>query len=171
MKYGNIASYRETKKAAADYKLKPWVFPEGFVMVQDTREQTPLFTRIPKGLTVCSAKLDDGDYSILGHQKTFAIERKGISDLLSYITTEREKTKAKMQRFAKMDWVGLVVESKESELYRPYIYSKVSPELVRQCLVSFSVRYGIHVFVGPRERIVQFVLDHMVKYYKIKHEL
>jgi len=171
MKYSNIPSYQESRKVASEYKLKPYVFPKDMIIVQDTREQLPLFTRIPKGLTICSAKLDYGDYSIRGHESTFCIERKGISDLLSYCTTEREKTKRKMMQFKNMEWVGLVVESKESELYRPYIYSNVSPELIRQCLVSFSVRYGVHVYVNTRENITRWMLDHMIKYYRVVHEL
>jgi hypothetical protein len=29
MKYSNIPSYKESKNIASEYKLKPWVFPEG----------------------------------------------------------------------------------------------------------------------------------------------
>jgi ERCC4-type nuclease len=141
-------------------------------VIQDTREQTPLFgVRLPKGLVLCSATLRDGDYSIRGFEKHFAIERKGISDLLSYCTTERDKTKAKMERFSMMDFVALVVEAKESEIYRPYLHSCVSPESVRQSLVSFQVRYGVHVYINNRENLSRYVLDVMIKYYKIKKEL
>ena len=171
MKKSPRVSKSGTSKSITDYKLKPWMFPEGFVLLQDTREQLPLFTRIPNGLIICSTNLTDGDYSIKGFQHEFAIERKQISDLLSYCTIEREKTKAKMARFKSMEWTGLIVESSEHELYRPYLYSKVSPELIRQCLVSFSVRYGVHVYINNRENISRWLLDHAIKYYKIKHEL
>jgi ERCC4-type nuclease len=137
----------------------------------DTREQTPLFgTRLPKGLTLCSATLKDGDYGLRGFSG-FAIERKGISDLLSYCTTERLKTKAKMDRFRKMEWVGLVIEAKESEIYRPYLHSCVSPEVIRQSLISFQVRYGVHIYINTRENLSRYVLDVMIKYYRIKKEL
>ena len=157
-----------------DYVLKSPVFPEGLIILQDTREQTPLFgPRFPKGMILMSSTLSDGDYSIRGHQDTFAIERKGMSDLLSYCTSEREKTKTKMCRFAKMEWVGLVIEvaSSEKEIYRPYPFSQTSPELIRQCLVSFSIRYGIHVYIGVRENCQRWVLDHIIKFYRVKHEL
>lgn len=157
-------------KKNMEFKLKSHVFPPDMILIQDTREQLPLFTRIPKGLTVCSRKLDDGDYSLIGHEKTFAIERKGISDLISYCTIERSKTQAKMKRFAKMEFVGLVVEvQRESELYQPYQYSKVSPELIRQCLISFSIRYNIHVYVGNRDNIIRVMLDWAIKYWNVKH--
>ncbi len=159
-------------KHILDYKLKPPVFPPEMTILVDTREQTPLFgTRLPKGMNLCSTTLKDGDYSLRGLSESFCVERKGISDLLSYCTTEREKTKVKMARFKQMEWVGLVVEAKESELYRPYLHSSISPELIRQCLVSFSIRYGVHVYVNSRENISRYVIDHMIKFWKIKHEL
>jgi len=160
-------------RSISDYKLKAHVFPPDMVILQDTREQAGLFSgRLPKGCTVCSEKLDNGDYSLRSHRDTFAIERKGISDLLSYITSERDRTLAKMKRFAKMEFVGLVVEvQRESELYHPYTFSAISPELVRQCLISFQIRYNIHVYVGNRENITRMCLDWMIKYYKVKREL
>jgi len=162
----------DTGKTIMDYKLKPYKFPEGLIVLQDTREQTPLFgTRLPKGLILCSTTLIDGDYSIQGFRDKFAIERKGISDLLSYCTTEREKTKAKMERFKQMEFVALVIESRESDIYRPYLHSTISPEVVRQAIVSFQIRYGIHVYIGSRENISRYVLDIMIKYYLVKKEL
>ena len=46
------------------YTLKPTVIPENFVLLQDTREQRALFNRIPKGLTIQSCTLSNGDYRI-----------------------------------------------------------------------------------------------------------
>jgi len=113
-------------KAIINYKMKPFKFPEGLIVLQDTREQTPLFgTRLPKGLVLCSTNLKDGDYSLQGFQDHIAFERKGISDLLSYCTVERDKTKAKMERFSMMDFVALIIESRESDLYRPYLHSSI----------------------------------------------
>ena len=156
-------------RSIADFKLKAPVFPEGMVIIQDTREQAPLFgPRLPKGMTLCSEKLDTGDLSIRGFKDTFCVERKRISDLLSFCTTERDKTKAKMERMSKMEWSALIVEAKESEIYRPYLYSQISPELIRQCLVSFSIRYHVAVYIGPRENCQRYFLDHAIKYYKVK---
>jgi len=158
-------------KAMVDYKLKPFQFPSEMIILQDTREQIPLFSRIPKGLTIRSEKLDTGDYSLAGFTKHFCVERKMISDLLSFCTTEREKTKAKMDRMGKMDWAALVIEAKESDLYRPYLNSSISPEVIRQSLVSFSIRWGIHIYIGSRENCCRYILDHCIKYYRVKKEL
>jgi ERCC4-type nuclease len=156
-----------------EYKLKPFQFPEDMIVVVDTREQQPIFgSRPPKGLTITVSKLDYGDYSLRGFENQFCIERKKISDLLSYCTVEREKkTKPKMEQFKRMDWVGLIIEARESEVYSPYEHSNISPEAVRQAIVSFEVRYGVHVYIGNRENSLRWMVDRMVKYYKIMKEL
>jgi ERCC4-type nuclease len=157
---------------STSYKLKPIIFPNNFILLQDTREQRPLFARLPRGLVICSTTLKDGDYSIRGFENSFAIERKRLSDLLSYCTTEREKTVKKMERFRKMEWVGLVIEVAERDLLRPYLNSKVSPEVVRQALASFEIRYRVHIYYNPDpEQIGRWVLDRAVKYYKMKREV
>lgn len=171
MKYGNIPSYKETRKAADSYKMKPWVFPEGFILTQDTRECLPLFTRIPKGLIVCSATLKVGDYSIRGMEDKICCERKQISDLIPYCTSDHVATKVKMAKLEKMEWAGLIIEARESEVYRPYIHSAVSPESIRQALASFSVKHRVHIYIGDREHITRWMIDRFIKFWVWKHSL
>lgn len=156
-------------KFLTPYKLKSTVIPNGFVLIQDTREQIPLFTRIPKGLTVMSKALKHGDYSILGHENKFCVERKS-HDIWAYCSSEREKTVQKMKAFSKMDFVGLVIEGRESELYQFQQFTKVHPEVIRGALTSFQVRYGVHVYIGSRENCIRTLLDWSVKYWNIIHE-
>jgi len=160
-------------RSIADYKLKPFNFPEGFGISIDTREQESIFgARIPKGLMLHSKTLKNGDYSVTGLENYFAVEKKQISDLLSYVTTERELTVEKMKRFAKMEWVGLIiVVGRESELYQPYTYSNISPEVVRQSLASFEVRYNIHCYVGNKENCCRWFVDRAIRFFKMKKEL
>lgn len=160
------------KVKSAPYTLKPFKFPDGFVLCVDTREQAHLLDRFPPGLTVQSKVLTDGDYSILGYEHQFAIERKGISDLISYCTSERvAKTMPKMMRFLTMDWIGLVIEVDEPDLLKPQVFSKVSPETIRQSLASFEIRYGIHVYMNSdRKAVLRWVLDRAIKFYNIQHE-
>jgi DNA excision repair protein ERCC-4 len=155
-----------------DYKLKSIDFPEGFVLLQDTREQRPLFTRLPSGLVVKSCTLHDGDYSIMGFESSFAIERKQISDFCGYCGSEHDRTAAKMKRFRDFEFVGLVIEAKEKELLQFQQFSKVHPEVLRSALVSFEVRYGVHVhYSTDRNDISRWMLDRCVKYWKMKHEI
>lgn len=163
----------KTRPLRDDYKLKSTTFPEGFVFLQDTREQrSPLISRIPKGLVIKSCTLHNGDYSVLGFEGKFAIERKGISDLFPYCSSEREKTQAKMARFKEMDWVGLVIEAKERDILQYQQFTKVHPETIRGALISFEIRYGIHIYYNnDRAEIVRWMLDRAVKYWKVQHEV
>ena len=159
--------------ATSPYTPKPFIFPENMICVVDSREQKSIFgSRPPKGLHIVTDTLHDGDYSIRGLEHLFCIERKGISDLISYCTTEVKRTKVKMQRFREMEWVGLIIEAKESEIYSPYYFSKVSPEAIRQSIVSFEIRFGVHVYInGDREMLMRWMLDRMVKFHKMIHEV
>ena len=156
--------------------LKTPRIPPGMVLVQDTREQLPLFTGVTvEGLQVVSDTLPCGDYSLRGFEERFVIERKKVSDFFSYIGKERTRTQEKMARFREIvaagGFVGLVIEALEADILSGYIMSRVSPETARQALVSFEVRYGVHTYFSrSREDIRRWVLDRAIKFYKIQRE-
>jgi ERCC4-type nuclease len=152
------------------YVLKPTLIPESFVLLQDTREQRPLFARIPKGLTIQSTTLINGDYSVKGFEDKICFERKS-HDLFPYCSTERDKTVKKMLRFRNFEFVGLIIEMREAEIYQFQEYTKVHPEVIRGALVSFAVRYNVHVYFGTRDSCARWLLDHAVKFYNVKHEV
>ncbi len=141
--------------------------------MQDSREQQGLFARIPSGLTVKSCPLSVGDYSIDGFEKNgIVVERKGVSDLMSYIGKEREKTIIKLQRLQSYEWAGLVIEVPESQILSPQLYSKITPEQVRGFLVSVEIRYGIHIYYAKyKSDVARWVLDRLIKFYNIHREL
>ena len=165
---------KENPNYLKDYKLKPTIIPPDFTLIVDTREQAPLFTRIPKGLTIISDTLENGDYGIKGFP-LFAIERKGIGDLFPYCSSERDKTVKKMLRFKQMikagGWVGLVIENKESDVYQHQAFSRVHPEVIRGAVISFAVRYGVHVyFANNRDIAARYILDHAVRFFNVSRE-
>lgn len=156
--------------------LKPYVVPRGLALIQDTREQRPLFDPPPEDIPVITQTLHCGDYSIKGFEDQFCIERKQISDFYSYIGKERHKTTRKMEEFFKIvsrgGFVGLVVEASEADLLTGYIMSRVSPETARQALVSFEVRYGVHCYYSRcRKDISRWVIDRAIKFYKTRREV
>ena len=157
-------------------ELKPARIPEGMILVVDTREQKPLFTEPHDGLVVVAASLSHGDYSLQGFEDRFCIERKQVSDFYSYIGKERNRTSKKMEQFREIvsagGFVGLVVEAAEADLLSGFIMSRVSPETARQALVSFEVRFGIHVYYSRSRRdISRWVLDRAIKFYKVQREV
>lgn len=154
------------------HQLKPFTIPKGLILVQDSREQRPLFDRPPKGLTVVTDTLHDGDYSIRGFEQQFCIERKQMSDFYSYIGKERKRTVKKIERMAKFAFAGLVIEASEADVLAGHVMSQVPPEVARQTLVSFEIRCGIHVYYNrSRGDIARWCLDRMVKFWKVAHEV
>lgn len=157
------------------HDLKPTLIPDGFVLIQDTREQRGLFDTYP-GLTIINKALKDGDYSIKGFEDAIAIERKQMSDFYGYIGKERDKTKLKLDRFrdivSRGGFCALVVEADEKDILAGNPMSRVSPEVARGFLVSLNTRYGIHGYYSrDREAIKRWMLDRMVKFYNIKREV
>ena len=158
-----------------EFKFK---IPDGFVLLRDTREQRPLFdgaVEIPE-LTVVSTALVHGDYSVKGFEERFAVERKGVGDFFQYIGKQRALTTRKMEAFrgivSRGGFVGLVVEATEADLLSGYIMSRLSPEMVRQALVSFEVRSGVHVYYSrSRQDITRWILDRAIKFYRVQREV
>jgi ERCC4-type nuclease len=153
-------------------EFKPHVFPDGFCLIVDTREQMPLFTKIPKGLMIKKDTLHNGDYSIKGFEDKFAVERKGISDFLGYVGAERDKTIRKLKELTGYEFRALVIECDEDELYFGSMYSQIGAETIRASLVSFQVRYGLHVYISDdRKKIERVLLDWAIKFFNIKKEV
>ena len=163
----------EYKKRVEGWKMEGFKIPDGMVIIQDTREQkSPLLTRLPAGLCILSGVLPVGDYSIKGFEDKFAIERKQLSDFCSYVGKETRKTLIKMQKMRELEWAGLAIEVDECDLIKPQEFSQVHPESNRQALVSFDVRYGVHIYYNSnREAIARWMIDRMIKYYQIKREV
>lgn len=166
-----------SSKHLEPYKFKPLVFPPDFCLIVDTREQaSPLFLdKPPKGLMVMRDCLKNGDYGIRGFPN-FAIEKKYHGDLFTYCSTERSKTKPKMERFRQMvdagGWVGLVIEDSMSNIFKWQDYTNINPGSVRGALTSFAIKYHVHVhFAGNRENAARWILDHAVKYYNFMKSL
>jgi len=154
------------------HKLKPFIFPDGFVLVIDTREQAPLFIKPPKGLLTVRDTLKHGDYSIKGFEDKICFERKRVTELYSFVAAERDKAVKKLTAMKDLSYKALVIEGVEKEVLSPQIFTKVSPEAVRQALVSFEIRYGLHIYYGRnREDIERWILDRCIKFFKIMREV
>lgn len=148
------------------YTFKPKItIPEGFVLVVDTREQTPLFDQCE---WVVYKKLDQGDYSVLGFESVVAVERKSKSDLLASLGVNRKRFKQEIERLMDYEWKGLVIECSEKELYVPTMFSLLNFQSLYHSISSLEVR-GFHVYyAATREHARDWVLSRLVKFYKLK---
>ena len=152
--------------------LKPFSFPEGFVLIIDTREQLPLFSNpVLKGLVMVRDTLQNGDYSIKGFENRIMVERKQVSDLISYVGRDHKQTRAKLDRCTGYDFRAIAIEAAEADLLSSQLYASVPPETIRQALASFEVRYNIHLYYSrDRKDIERWILDRFVKYFRQKRE-
>lgn len=134
--------------------------PKDFVLIQDTREQKPLFA---PDETVLERALKTGDYSVLGFEDRVTIERKSIPDL--YGSIKRPHFEKRIKRMKEMDWAGLLIEGSEDAVMRKRPYGNILPQHVYGALTSYEIQ-GIHIYFSRRPRDARFwVLSRLIKFY------
>ncbi len=131
-------------------------------IIQDVQEKTPLARYFdPKLVRVESATLATGDYTLAGASDLLCIERKGLGDLLSCITSDRDRFMDQCRRMKDYPSRFLVVEATR-EMIEAEVYSRnVRAKSVVNSLLGIAVRWNICVQYcdGPAEaaRMVQFI--------------
>jgi len=147
------------------HEFKPKIeIPDGFILVVDTREQTPLFVTARPWIVY--KKLDQGDYSILGFEDMIAIERKSITDLLNVIGRGRARFEKEIERLKDYWWKGLLIEGTEKDVYDVSRYSSVHPNTRYHSLASWEIR-GFHIYYAENKRKARWwVLSRLTKLYK-----
>lgn len=151
------------------------MLPPGFVLVIDSREQEPYFLVAGKpilGIPMIRTKLDAGDYSVKGFESSIAIERKSLTDFYNCVGNDRTRFEKELERLLAYEWRGLVIESTESSLFYPQLYSAVHPESVRGSLVSFDIKWGLHIFYAENRKAGQrWTIDRLIYYYNWKKKV
>lgn len=134
-------------------------------IIQDTREKKPIDFKDDMDFpSVVVRKLNCGDYSLDGFEDIIVIERKANGDeLLSNITTEKERLDAEFQLMGNIKHKFVVIESEISEICNPKSYygSKffknpaAAPAIVLNYLTNLMVHHNIHViFAGARSKSI-----------------
>lgn len=113
------------------------------ILVQDSREQDPLkFEHLPcvvRGLT-------SADYSIVGFESEFGIERKSIEDLVGCCMGEnRERFERELHRLRGFRFKRLVIIGGRGLIETQRYRSKISPKAVLATLSAFEVRWDIPI--------------------------
>ena len=116
-------------------------------IIIDTREQAPYCFAPPKyeGVTVQTATLVTGDYSLAGLQDRIALERKSLDDLTGTLTKGRERFERECERGRGFDYFGVIIEAALEDVRAHRYQSQMTPQALLQSLAAFSVRYGLHV--------------------------
>lgn len=137
------------------------------IIVIDTREQLPFgFTHLradahdqcrPLQVHTVRATLKQGDYSILGHEKDIALERKSLSDLYSTISQSRDRFVRELERLAIYPTAGIVVEADWNQiLTEPPPHSRLPPKTVYRSIIAWSQRYPrVHWWMMGSRRLAE----------------
>jgi len=123
-----------------------------FTVAIDNREQLPYqFQAIkcdaakakrPMIVPTRFQTLQTGDYSIVGMEHLYAIERKSKSDLYGTLSGGRERFERELERMAAMHHADIVIEASLLELItKPPERSSVPPKAINRSIIAWSQRY------------------------------
>lgn len=161
-------------QAQAD--LSKQIFYPPFTIAIDTREQMPFHfvgmaaKKSQGGGTIVvkteNVYLPSGDYSIVGREAKFAIERKSKADLFSSVGKQRERFEAEVQRLDQLDWAAVVVECDLYSIMNLSVFSsEMRPESVQATILAWSIRYpGVHWFPCSHRRHAEKVTYSLLEF-------
>ena len=121
---------------------------EEFTIICDIKEKLPYsFENIKPKPKIITQHLVTGDYSILGMQHMIAIERKTLADCFGSVGKGRKRLEAEFQRMQSFDYAALILESSLSSIFtNPPSHSRMSSKAVFRTLISWSIKYHVHIW-------------------------
>jgi ERCC4-type nuclease len=170
-------------------------------IVVDTREQTPLFLNkselseireldSEEGKAVClpdryqlhsdvkiwRGGLYCGDYSVLGCEHLFAVERKSIPDIVASVTWQRERFERECVKLRGFNFRRLLIVGTEKDIVGGNYRSNANPKAVYSTLGFFEVRYDLPVVFCKNEAEAEYRIKRWARYFcretaKNAHEL
>ena len=115
--------------------------PQPIILV-DSREQTPLLFA---NLTTERATLATGDYSVLGFERDFCIERKSIEDLVQSLTHGRDRFSRELQRMRGYSFRRLLIVGTLADIEAHRYRSLANPKAIIGSLFAFEARFDVPV--------------------------
>lgn len=101
-----------------------------------------MFRRLPS----VRASLTSGDYSFVGGEEVFAVERKSIADLVQCCTgPNRERFERELHRLRGFRFKRLVIVGDRGEVERHEYRSNVAPAAVLGSLATWEIRFDVPV--------------------------
>lgn len=112
------------------------------VIIIDTREQTPLKFA---NLAATTGTLQSGDYSAVGLEETFCVERKTVADLAGSLTRGRDRFMREMHRLRGFSNAYLLIIGRDIELSQLVAQGRANVKQIEHSLMALQARYGVHV--------------------------
>lgn len=122
------------------------------VVVIDSREQRPY-----RFAGAVISGLKTGDYSLLGLEDRVVIERKSKSDAYCSLGAGRQRFKKELERMAEIDYAAIVIECGLQDFLDPPLFSQLNPKSAINTLISWSIRYGVHILFCDNRKLARAV--------------
>jgi DNA excision repair protein ERCC-4 len=131
----------------------------------DSREQAPFLFR-GYDVTLETAALPVGDYSLPGFTDRVAIERKELNDLISCLLNgNRDRFERELARARHYDLFAVVVEAPLSAVSQGRYRSEMKAHAALQSLLAFQVRYRTpFIWAGNRAGAEYMTYGLLAKY-------
>ena len=111
-------------------------------LIIDTREQTPLaFTH----LAAIPGTLQSGDYSAVGLEDSFCVERKTVADLAGSLTRGRDRFMREMHRLRGFSNAYLLIIGRDLDLATLAAQGRANVKQIHNSLLAIQARYGVHI--------------------------
>ncbi len=137
-----------------------------FTIVIDSREQNPY--RFQDAVTKA---LKSGDYSILGFEDRITVERKTKEDAYASLGAGRARFEKELTRLSEYDYSAIVIESTLTNFLQAPAFTRMKPKAAINSLISWSVKYGVHIFFASDRRHAKAVTYRILeKFFKHRRE-
>ena len=148
------------------------------IIIRDTREKIGLWDFEFFGYQTNVACLKTGDYSLLGYENTFCIERKkSTSEIATNVGKDRKRFEAELLRMKDFTDKYLILEFSVADLLQFPINSgltkeqqkkvRMNPQFIMKRLNEYEEEYGIEIiFAGNKENAMEVALDIMKEVYE-----
>jgi DNA excision repair protein ERCC-4 len=133
------------------------------VLIQDSREQLPLkFEHLP-----CVVRgLQSADYSIVGFESEFGIERKNLDDAVSCCMGEnRERFERELHRLRGFRFKRLLIQGSRGLIEAQRYRSRLSPKAVLATLSAFEVRWDIPIIFCETPEAAALAIERYAFYF------
>jgi ERCC4-type nuclease len=146
---------------------------DNITITVDTREQNPWsFSKSKIVGDVVSKKLDTGDYSVLGMESVFCIERKASTSEIANNFTE-SRWKDVLTRLSKFQYKYIICEFSYDDVMnfpynsgipvRMYDKIKIQPAFLISCLAKIQVFYNIPVIYAGNSICAESIAESLIK--------
>jgi ERCC4-type nuclease len=133
-------------------------------IIYDSREQDilPIFDVYNPRL----GSLQTGDYSYVGGELDFTIERKSINDLIGSISSGRDRFMRELDRIRAYSFARLLIVGKRSDVEAGIYRSKMKVESVLNTLNAIEARYVAIEWVDDQDAGARRVEDWAFWHYR-----